>query len=142
MYPIMLDITNKKIVVVGGGKIALRKTLAILSADGKVTVVASNFLPEFHKLKQVTLIEKEYKAEYLKKAQLIFACTDSDYVNRQVVADASVNQWVNNCGQKELSDFFNMSTFKKNDCVIALSSYGKNPTAIKEMKESLEQMMK
>ncbi|MHC5227806.1 precorrin-2 dehydrogenase/sirohydrochlorin ferrochelatase family protein [Enterococcus sp. LJL99] len=133
MYPVMLNLTDKKIVIIGGGKIALRKTLGILKANGSVTVISPDFLPEFTKLERVTLIENTYAPKYLSDAQLIFACTNSKEINQKVVADASANQWVNNCGQKELSDFFNMNTIKQSDYLIALSSYGENQKLIKKL---------
>jgi precorrin-2 dehydrogenase/sirohydrochlorin ferrochelatase len=137
MYPIMLDLTDKKIVIIGGGKIALRKTLGILKAKGTVTVIAPNFLPEFDGLDGVKRITATYKAEYIQTAQLIFACTDSKIVNQKIVEDASDYQWVNDCSRKENSDFFNMSTIEHEEYLIAMSSFGKNPTATKKMKEQL-----
>ncbi|EOL49975.1 precorrin-2 dehydrogenase/sirohydrochlorin ferrochelatase family protein [Enterococcus caccae] len=137
MYPIMLELTGKNIVIIGGGKIALRKTVGILKAKGQVTVVAPNFLQEFEELDGVKCITAKYKAEYIQEAHLIFACTDSKIVNQKIVDDAADYQWVNDCSQKENSDFFNMSTIEQDEYLIALSTYGKNPTETKKMKEQL-----
>jgi len=137
MYPIMLELTGKNIVIIGGGKIALRKTVGILKAKGQVTVVAPNFLQEFEELDGVKCITAKYKAEYIQKAHFIFACTDSKVINQKIVDDAADYQWVNDCSQKENSDFFNMSTIEQEEYLIALSTYGKNPAAVKEKKREL-----
>ncbi|MGX7151150.1 precorrin-2 dehydrogenase/sirohydrochlorin ferrochelatase family protein [Enterococcus ureasiticus] len=141
MYPVMLDLTGKKIVIVGGGKIALRKTLGLLKGKGQVTVIAPDFLPEFIGLDGVKRITATYKAEYIQEAQLIFACTDSKIVNQKIVNDATEYQWVNDCSQKENSDFYNMSTIEQEDYLIALSSYGKNPAETKEKKLALIKLL-
>ncbi|MBO0441885.1 precorrin-2 dehydrogenase/sirohydrochlorin ferrochelatase family protein [Candidatus Enterococcus ikei] len=141
MYPVMLELTEKKIVIIGGGKIALRKALGILKKGAQLTVVAPNFLPEFTELDGVKKITAMYKAEYIQDAHLIFACTDSKIVNQQIVMDATDWQWVNDCSQKENSDFFNMSTIEQGEYLIALSSYGKDPTAIKAKKQELMHLL-
>lgn len=137
----MLELTDKNIVIIGGGRIALRKTIGILKAKGQVTVVAPNFLEEFDGLDGVKRITAKYKAEYIQEANLIFACTDSKIVNQKIVDDAANYQWVNDCSQKENSDFYNMSTIEDKEYLIALSSYGQNPAAVKEKKRELIKLL-
>ncbi|OJG74085.1 siroheme synthase domain-containing protein [Enterococcus quebecensis] len=137
----MLELTEKKIVIIGGGKIALRKTLGILKANGQVTLVAPTFLDEFYELKNINLITATYTAEYIQEAHLIFACTDSQAINQQIVKEASEHQWVNDCSKKENSDFYNMSTIERQDYLIALSSYGKDPASVKEKKRELTNLL-
>ncbi|MGX7264858.1 precorrin-2 dehydrogenase/sirohydrochlorin ferrochelatase family protein [Enterococcus crotali] len=137
----MLELTDKNIVIIGGGRIALRKTIGILKAKGQVTLVAPTFLAEFNELERVTLIKATYTADCIKEAQLIFACTDSKTINQQIVNDASEHQWVNDCSQKENSDFYNMSTIEDKEYLIALSSYGQNPAAVKEKKRELIKLL-
>lgn len=141
MYPIMLDLSGKTVVVIGGGKIALRKTKSLLHAKAKVTIVAPDILPDFNELIDVRQIKALYHKKYLVSAQLIFACTNSKIVNQQVVNDASANQWVNDCSQKENSDFFNMATIEQTDYLIALSYYGEDPSALKAKKAELRKLL-
>lgn len=141
MYPIMLDLSGKTVIIIGGGKIALRKTKSLLQAKAKVTIVAPDILPDFNELLGVRQINAPYDKKYLISAQLIFACTDSKIVNQQVVNDASANQWVNDCSQKENSDFFNMATIEQADYLIALSYYGEDPSALKAKKAELRKLL-
>ena len=50
MYPINLDIENKKCVVVGGGKVAFRKIRGLLEAGAKVEVISPEFCNEIEEL--------------------------------------------------------------------------------------------
>ncbi|MTD42148.1 bifunctional precorrin-2 dehydrogenase/sirohydrochlorin ferrochelatase [Erwinia sp. CPCC 100877] len=142
MYPIMLQLAGKKIVVIGGGKIALRKSIELIKAQGQVTVISPAFLPEFKELSAVTLIESAYSAEQIAEAQLIFACTDQPAVNQQIVDDAKAHQWVNDCSERQHSDFYNMATITAQDYLIAISTYGKKPAAAKALKAKLNELLK
>ena len=39
-YPAMLDLKNKKCVIIGGGKVAVRKALPLIEAGADLTVIA------------------------------------------------------------------------------------------------------
>ncbi|WP_273543142.1 NAD(P)-dependent oxidoreductase [Staphylococcus shinii] len=55
MYPIQLNVTNKQIVIIGGGKIAYRKLTQILNEDAcSVMIISKKFLPEFLRLNILT----------------------------------------------------------------------------------------
>lgn len=141
MYPIMLDVADKKIVVIGGGRIALRKTQALLQAGGCVTVVAPEIDEAFVVLADVRLLHETYQSDHLEGAQLIFACTDSKTVNQQIVADATSWQWVNDCSQKENSDFFNMAVIEHEAGIVAFSSKGTSPSETKKLKQEFEELL-
>src|SRR5215831_19133179 len=49
-YPIFLHLKDRSVLVVGAGKVALRKTKGLLEAGARVTVVAPDVEPEFEDL--------------------------------------------------------------------------------------------
>ncbi|EAG6181389.1 bifunctional precorrin-2 dehydrogenase/sirohydrochlorin ferrochelatase, partial [Listeria monocytogenes] len=61
-YPIMLDITGKKVVIIGGGKVALRKITGLLDAGADILVVGLKILPEIKAL-DVRVVEEAYRPE-------------------------------------------------------------------------------
>ncbi|NVS34620.1 bifunctional precorrin-2 dehydrogenase/sirohydrochlorin ferrochelatase, partial [Listeria monocytogenes] len=63
-YPIMLDITGKKVVIIGGGKVALRKITGLLDAGADILVVGLKILPEIKAL-DVRVVEEAYRPEHL-----------------------------------------------------------------------------
>ena len=141
MYPIMLDIRNKSVVLVGGGRIAFRKAKMLVKEGASVTVVSPELTPEFSKL-AITWKKKPYEASDLEGAFLIFACTDVNEVNRQVRLDASSYQLVNVTSEQELSDFHNMAIVEEEETVLAISTRGANPSRAKGMKAKLEAWLK
>jgi siroheme synthase-like protein len=85
-YPILLDVADRLVVIVGGGRVAARKAAGLLSAGGRrVRCVSPAFCGEFPD--GVERIVARYADEYLDGAALVFACTDDPAVNAAVVRD-------------------------------------------------------
>ncbi|MBC2127285.1 precorrin-2 dehydrogenase/sirohydrochlorin ferrochelatase family protein [Listeria marthii] len=139
-YPIMLDITGKKVVIIGGGKVALRKISGLLDAGADILVVGLNVLPEIKAL-NVRVVEEGYRAEHLESAFMIFICTDNPEVNQLVLRDRAPWQLVNDTTEQVNSDFFNMATVTKNELTIGISTGGGNPGYAKKVKREVSQLV-
>ncbi|MBC2101241.1 bifunctional precorrin-2 dehydrogenase/sirohydrochlorin ferrochelatase [Listeria marthii] len=139
-YPIMLDITGKKVVIIGGGKVALRKISGLLDAGADILVVGLNVLPEIKAL-NVRVVEEDYRAEHLESAFMIFICTDNPEVNQLVLSDRAPGQLVNDTTEQVNSDFFNMATVTKNELTIGISTGGGNPGYAKKVKREVSQLV-
>jgi uroporphyrin-III C-methyltransferase / precorrin-2 dehydrogenase / sirohydrochlorin ferrochelatase len=89
-YPLTLDVTGRRVVVVGGGQVALRRAQALAQAGGRVTVIAPRLHPELTELTQlgVTLVQRCYRFGDLAEAWLVHAATDDAAVNAAVAAEA------------------------------------------------------
>ena len=87
VYPIFLDVSWRKVVIVGGGAVAARKAAGLLAAGaGYVRAVAGKFVQDFP-----AAIEKrvaDFQPADLDGAELVFAASDSAAVNDAVVAEA------------------------------------------------------
>src|SRR5215475_1422807 len=86
-YPLLLDLTGRRVVVVGGGPVALRRARGLLAAGALVHVVAPHVLPELVSL-GVALHRRSYADGDLDGAWLAQACTDDPAVNAAVAAEA------------------------------------------------------
>jgi precorrin-2 dehydrogenase/sirohydrochlorin ferrochelatase len=85
----ILDVSRRQIVVVGGGSVAARKVAGLVDAGAaprKVRVVAPQCRAELPA--GIELLAEEYRPQHLDGAQLVFAATDSPAVNDAVVRDA------------------------------------------------------
>jgi siroheme synthase-like protein len=83
----MLDVTDRPVVIVGGGPVAVRKAKGLLEAGAtRVRCVSPAFdagMPD-----AVERVEETYDARHLEGAGLVFAATDLPAVNDAVVRDA------------------------------------------------------
>jgi uroporphyrin-III C-methyltransferase/precorrin-2 dehydrogenase/sirohydrochlorin ferrochelatase len=83
----MLDLTGRRAVVVGGGRVALRRARALLAAGALVRVIAPRVDPALAGL-ELTVSRREYRDGDLAGAWLAHAATDDPAVNARVAADA------------------------------------------------------
>jgi siroheme synthase-like protein len=86
-YPILLDVTDRPVVIVGGGAVAVRKAKGLIDAGAtRVRCVSPVFDPGMPD--SVERVEEPYEARHLDGAGLVFAATDLPAVNDAVVRDA------------------------------------------------------
>ncbi|MFW2331237.1 MAG: precorrin-2 dehydrogenase/sirohydrochlorin ferrochelatase family protein [Nitrospinota bacterium] len=142
VYPVMLNIAGGLVVVIGGGKVALRKIKSLLEADADLLVVSPmvvDEIKELHANHSLRLITKEFEPSVLNQAKFAFACTNSKEVNRQVYEVAvSQNIFVNVVDQPELSTFFVPSTLRRGLLTISFSTSAASPAISKYLREQLE----
>jgi uroporphyrin-III C-methyltransferase/precorrin-2 dehydrogenase/sirohydrochlorin ferrochelatase len=85
--PLLLDVVGRRVLVVGGGSVALRRVHSLLDVQAAVDVVAvevSELLAEL----PVSLAHRRFLASDVDGAWLVFACTDDPAVN-EAVAEAA-----------------------------------------------------
>jgi uroporphyrin-III C-methyltransferase/precorrin-2 dehydrogenase/sirohydrochlorin ferrochelatase len=86
-YPLLLDLTGRRVVVVGGGAVALRRAGGLVEAGALVHVIAPSVLPALAAL-GVAVHRRRYADGDLAGAWLAHACTDDPAVNAAVAAEA------------------------------------------------------
>ncbi len=89
-YPVVLDLTDRRVVVVGAGPVGARRVAALRDAGADVHVVA----PAVHAPLDgsVTVHRRSYLDGDLDGAWLVHACTDDPAVNAAVAAEAERRQ--------------------------------------------------
>jgi uroporphyrin-III C-methyltransferase/precorrin-2 dehydrogenase/sirohydrochlorin ferrochelatase len=90
-YPLVLDLTGRRAVVVGGGAVALRRARGLLEAGALVHVVAPSVLPELAAA-DVVVHRRAYADGDLARAWVAHACTGDPAVNAAVAAEAERRQ--------------------------------------------------
>ena len=140
MYPVMINIREKKVVVVGGGKVAARKIKTLLAEQAAVTVVSPTLHADIPQA-EIQWLARPYQTCDLEGAKLVFACTDQAEVNRQIMEDAAPSQLVNNPGDKTFSDFYNVAIARKKDVSVMISTNGLSPSRSKEIRKKIEAIL-
>jgi len=91
LLPLGLRLTGRRVVVVGGGPVALRRVGALMAARARVTVVspvAVAALEDLAERGQIQWLARPYEPGDLQGAWLAMACTADPTVNAQVLAAA------------------------------------------------------
>ena len=141
-YPVNLDLTRKRCVVIGGGEVAERKVARLLECGARVTVVGRAITPALAERKaagQLEHIEKDYEAGVLDGAFLVIGATDRDEVNGRISKDALARGLlVNIVDDPERCNFILPSLVRQGDLSIAVSTGGKSPALAKTLRKELE----
>lgn len=135
-YPIMLNMRGRLAVVVGAGEVGLRKVRSLLETQAKVRLVCSQLPASADELRRtgVEILREPYRAEHLRGAALVFACTDNATINHQVAADArTAIAMVNVADDPEHCDFFAPALIRRGEVVIALGTGGASPALAAEL---------
>jgi precorrin-2 dehydrogenase/sirohydrochlorin ferrochelatase len=139
-YPAFLDLSEKKAVVVGGGRVAERKVRSLLKAGALVEVVSPSLikgLDELLGLKKITHKKREYKSGDLKGAFIVIAATSSPAVNAKVAEDAE--HLVNMIDMPADGNFIVPSVVRSGKLTIAISTQGASPALSKAVRKEIEQ---
>lgn len=141
-YPITLRLTGKKIVVVGGGKVAERKITGLIGTQADITVVSPEVSTKINKLAaagEINWLAKAFVIEDSKDAFMIFAATNDQEVNQAIKNAAEAHQLVTIADDPEGSDFQVPAKIKRGRMTIAVSTGGASPTLARNIKAQLEQ---
>jgi len=140
MYPVALELSGRRCLIVGGGAVAARKARTLLECSARVVVVSPQLCDEFAALREGWEHHARlYLADDCADCALIFACTDSPEVNSAIANDArALNIWCNRADASEDSDFHSMAAFYRGDICIALSTGGGSPALAKHLRARLE----
>jgi siroheme synthase-like protein len=140
-YPIFLNLQVRPVLVVGAGKVALRKTRGLLEAGAQVTVVAPRTDPEF-KMLPVRMIRRRFRPSDLNGAALVFAATDDREVNRKIgIAARRRGIWANIADSAEECVFIVPARLERGGIQIAISTGGRNPRLSAQLRQKLNTIL-
>ena len=124
--PVLLDISNKDILIIGGGRIATQKLSTLSMFTDKITILAIEICEDIQQtgFKQIT---KEYQPHDLNQYSIVYACTNNRMLNAQIKSDAAKRSLlVNVVDDPELCDFISPAIFKQDYMTVAVNSNGVN----------------
>jgi len=143
-YPLFLDITNRKCVVVGGGDVAERKTIRLLDFGASVVVVGKKLTPVLEALRKegrINHICADYNKTLIDGAFLAIGATERDDINASISRDGREKGiLVNIVDDPDRCDFILPALFKQGNLLIAISTGGKSPALAKKLREDMEQL--
>jgi precorrin-2 dehydrogenase/sirohydrochlorin ferrochelatase len=124
----MLDVSERLVVVIGGGGVAARKVQGLLDAGAnRVRCVALEFAQEFSVAPAVERIKAAYDPQFLAGAALVFAATDNAQTNAAIVRDAHrLGVLVNRADADDEApgDFSTPAVLRGEDFLITVSASG------------------
>ena len=136
-YSLALDMAGRRAVVVGGGRVALRRARGLLDADASVVVIAPEVLPELAAL-PVAVLRREYRYGDLAAAWLAHAATSDPAVNARVAAEAERQRiWCVRADDAAQSAAWTPAVARQDDITVAISAGG-DPRRAQRLRAAIE----
>ena len=135
-FPVSIDLNNKNVLVIGAGKIALRKIATLLNYNCNITVITKEILEEkFLELEKNNKIKifknQEFEEKFLENIFLVITATDNEILNKEISQLCmSKNILVNNVTSKDDINVRFMSIYEKDDIQIEISANGNPKKAV------------
>ena len=141
-YPVSLNLSGRRCVVIGGGTVAERKVERLLDCAAVVTVVSERLSEALTRLREeggLVHVCAAYDTAFLKDAFLVFGTTDDPRVNDRIFEDARrMGILVNIADDPAHCDFILPSLCEQGDLQIAVSTGGKSPALARRVREDVE----
>jgi precorrin-2 dehydrogenase / sirohydrochlorin ferrochelatase len=139
--PIAINVDDKKILLIGGGRIAFHKIGFLKPFAKNISVVALDVLNDI-KAMGYEYKEKPYEKSDLEGAFLVYACTNIIELNRQVKMDAeSLGILTNVVDNPKLCDFVSPAIYKHNNIAVAVSSNAQNVYKAVEIRNKIKEIL-
>ncbi|MCG3879342.1 siroheme synthase CysG [Psychrobacter sp. Ps6] len=144
-FPLFFKLEGRKVLIVGGGEVALRKADLLSRAGACITILAPDISHEIQALltdDKHEFIYENYNKRYMSGARVIIAATDDETLNHEIHADATeLNIPVNVVDTPPLCDFIFPAIIDRNPIVIGISSNGKAPVLARLLRARLETLI-
>src|SRR5258708_13228498 len=144
-FPVFFDLAAQKVLVVGGGEVALRK-LALLERTGaQVLVVCLERLPglgERAAAGTISVAMREFVADDLDGVRLVIVATSRRAVNRWIATLCEARGCaVNVDGAREAWRFIVPAIIDRDPVLVAISTAGTSPVLARRLRERLEALI-
>ncbi|MGK9265787.1 precorrin-2 dehydrogenase [Bacillus inaquosorum] len=144
MLPLHISLEKKKVVIAGGGTIALRRLKTVLSEGADITLVSPDVEPEIKEMadnRRIRWANRTIEKEDYLDAFLIIAATDNAAVNKEIAQTALPFQLVNCVSDAELGNVYMPKIVKRGHVTVSVSTNGASPKHTKELAEKVDELI-
>jgi siroheme synthase-like protein len=142
-YPVVLELAERSVLVIGGGGVAERKVEGLLAAGARVTVVSPTLtdrLSAWAHEGRMRWMRTSYRRGDLAGQALVFVATDDGDLNAEIAGEArACGIWVNAADDPEHCDFILPSVLRRGTLTVAVSTDGTCPALSRMIRERLEE---
>ena len=140
-FPINLNLEGRSCLVVGAGRIGLRKTEQLLAAGARVTVVAPEVVGDFAGL-PVTIHQRAFELTDLDGQRLVITATGNRELD-QLIYDTCEDRgiWINSADDPERCAFTLPAVVRRGDLMVTVATGGNSPALSSWMRQKLEALV-
>jgi uroporphyrin-III C-methyltransferase/precorrin-2 dehydrogenase/sirohydrochlorin ferrochelatase len=144
-FPVFFDLTGQRVLIVGGGEVALRKVTLLERTGASISLVAPQIVPpllERATAGQLQIARREFAPDDLDGMRLVIVATSRRAVNRWIAnLSESRNIPVNVVDDREASRFIVPAIIDRDPVLVAISTGGTSPVLARRLRERLETLV-
>ncbi len=140
LFPIFLKLSGRKVVLVGGGRVAAAKLEALVETGAQLVVIAPQVRPELER-PGISIQRREFAPADLDGAWLVIAAS-SGGVNRQVAAAAEERRiFLNAVDDPDAGSAYTGGVLRRDGLTLAISTSGQAPALAGLLREALDSVL-
>jgi precorrin-2 dehydrogenase / sirohydrochlorin ferrochelatase len=143
-YPVLLDLRNRRAMVVGGNELAAEKATALVASGALVEVLNEEFcdaLLSMTERREITLRHKQYESGDLAGAFVVVAVTTDEQLIEAIWQETQQRgQPVNIVDVPRYCSFILPSVLRRGQLTISVSTEGASPGMAKRIRRQLEEV--
>ena len=144
-FPVFFNLAGQRVLIVGGGEVALRKVSLLERTGAAITIVAPQIVPELLErgaAGKLQIAVREFVPQDLDGVRLVIVATSRRAVNRWIskLSDAR-NIPVNVVDDRDASRFIVPAIIDRDPVLVAISTGGTSPVLARRLRERLEALI-
>ncbi|RIP34814.1 NAD(P)-binding protein [Staphylococcus gallinarum] len=130
LIPLMFDISDKQVVVIGGGKVAERRVKTLAQYTKHILIISptlTNVLEELFENSVIKWCKREFRAEDVQTASLIIVATNDSETNKRVLQAKPQHALINYAEDVAVGDIAFPSILQRGKLTLSVSTQGASP---------------
>jgi uroporphyrin-III C-methyltransferase/precorrin-2 dehydrogenase/sirohydrochlorin ferrochelatase len=144
-FPVFFDLKGLRVLIVGGGEVALRKISLLERTGALISVVAPQVAPQLMQRAAAGTLKlaiREFVPDDLEGARLVIVATSRRAVNRWIATLSDARHIpVNVVDDRDASRFIVPAIIDRDPVLVAISTGGTSPVLARRLRERLEALI-
>ena len=147
-FPLFVDLEGRQVLVVGGGKIAMRRVRTLLEFGCEITVVSPEVCEELRekvlwKKKRYDETDLESLGNVGEASRFVFVlAAAAPEVNEKIVCDCRKKKIpVNNASNRDQCDFYFPGVYMRDEMVVGVTASGLDHKKAKRIREEIQKAL-
>lgn len=141
-FPFFMDVSAGEGLIVGGGRVALRKIEKLLPYGPRLTVCALAFLPEIEAIPGLTLVQGPFVPTLIEGKLFVISATNDNGLNSKIAALCREKRVpVNVVDDREKCTFLFPALVKRGPLSVGISTGGASPSGAVHWKREIDRLI-
>jgi len=144
-FPIYMDMSELKVLLVGGGTIATEKLEKLVDFTKEITIIAREIGPEAQSIigeHCLTLYQRPYREGDIAGFDIVIVATDTVDLHKAIYEESrGTRVLVNSVDDTAYCDFIFPSYIKRGDLTVSFSTSGASPAFAKQIRRYFESVI-